>query len=131
MVFDLIRHWIGLIPIEYAKEAQRTQLRASTLSIDALNRELALLKSHLQRADQTVVFCHNDLLPGNILFDEATNRLTFLDVEYGAYNYRCFDIGNHWNELTWNGEKLVDSLFPDEDLQWRWLVCSLFYHSFN
>lgn len=62
------------------------------------------------------VLCHNDLLSGNILFrplPEATpqqqqekefqkgsnsNRQVFLiDYEYAAYNYRAFDLANHFS----------------------------------
>jgi thiamine kinase-like enzyme len=37
--------------------------------------------------------CHNDLLPGNVLFDEA-GRVWLLDFEYAGMNDRFFDLGN-------------------------------------
>ena len=36
--------------------------------------------------------CHNDLLPGNILF--ADDRVWLLDFEYAGMNDRCFDLAN-------------------------------------
>lgn len=48
-----------------------------------------------------VVFCNNDLLAGNILFDKTTGKLQLIDFEYGGGNYRGFEIANHWNE--WAG----------------------------
>lgn len=37
---------------------------------------------------------------GNIIYDEATNDVTFIDFEYAACNYQAFDIGNHFNEFA-------------------------------
>jgi thiamine kinase-like enzyme len=36
--------------------------------------------------------CHNDLLPGNVLFD--ADRVWLLDFEYAGMNERFFDLGN-------------------------------------
>jgi Ser/Thr protein kinase RdoA (MazF antagonist) len=50
--------------------------------------------------------CHNDLLSGNILRrnaaggtgEEGVDRPVFLiDYEYAAYNYRAFDLANHFS----------------------------------
>jgi choline/ethanolamine kinase len=43
--------------------------------------------------ESPVVFCHNDLQEGNILYnddepDPAKKKMTFIDWEYGNYNYR-------------------------------------------
>lgn len=42
--------------------------------------------------------CHNDLLPGNVLFEDAakdgTARAWLLDFEYAGMNDRFFDLGN-------------------------------------
>jgi ethanolamine kinase len=47
------------------------------------------------------VFCHNDLLAGNILVSEQASKvccadLVFIDFEYSAYNVAAFDIANHF-----------------------------------
>jgi thiamine kinase-like enzyme len=46
------------------------------------------------------VLCHNDLLSGNILLSQSTDtrnaEVTIIDYEYTAYNYRAFDIANHF-----------------------------------
>lgn len=52
------------------------------------------------------VLCHNDLLGGNILLypaaqDEqvgsaAAMKVMLIDYEYCMYNYRAFDIANHF-----------------------------------
>lgn len=32
--------------------------------------------------------------------DDYAEKLYFIDFEYGSYNYRGFDIGNHFNEYA-------------------------------
>lgn len=53
-----------------------------------------------------VVFCHNDLQEGNILLKEnessGCHSLCLIDYEYCAYNYRGFDIANHFIEWTYD-----------------------------
>jgi len=46
------------------------------------------------------VFCHNDLLAGNILFIQEENRLQLIDFEYSKNNFRGFDFGNHFCEYA-------------------------------
>ena len=38
--------------------------------------------------------CHNDVLPGNVLFDDTSDRAWLLDFEYAGMNDRFFDLGN-------------------------------------
>lgn len=47
-----------------------------------------------------VVFCHNDVLYGNIM-KNAKGDIHLIDFEYGGMNYASFDIANHFNE--WAG----------------------------
>ncbi|CAM9583071.1 unnamed protein product [Phaeothamnion confervicola] len=46
----------------------------------------------------SVVFGHQDLLAGNIIYGEGWDRVQIIDFEYGGYNYRGFDIANHFCE---------------------------------
>ena len=53
------------------------------------------------------MFGHNDLQEGNILIerrpqDGAISRLTFIDFEYCSYNYRGFDLANHFVEWIYD-----------------------------
>lgn len=34
------------------------------------------------------------------ILEKSSDRLYFIDFEYGSYNYRGFDIGNHFNEYA-------------------------------
>jgi thiamine kinase-like enzyme len=47
-----------------------------------------------------IVFCHNDLLAANILYNDTTETIQLIDFEYGGINYRAFDIANHFNEYA-------------------------------
>ncbi|KAG8372737.1 hypothetical protein BUALT_Bualt12G0097900 [Buddleja alternifolia] len=44
-------------------------------------------------------------------------KLYFIDFEYGSYNYRGFDIGNHFNEYA--GYDCDYSLYPSKDVQYH------------
>uniref|UniRef100_A0A8C5PEW2 ethanolamine kinase n=1 Tax=Leptobrachium leishanense TaxID=445787 RepID=A0A8C5PEW2_9ANUR len=60
----------------------------------------------LESTPSPVVFCHNDVQEGNILLlssqSSPTDRLMLIDFEYSSYNYRGFDIGNHFCEWVYN-----------------------------
>ncbi|XP_055790196.1 choline kinase alpha-like isoform X1 [Salvelinus fontinalis] len=72
-----------------------------------LPQEMENLKSLLDSTHSPVVFCHNDCQEGNILLlsgCEGTDRqkLMLIDFEYSSYNYRGFDIGNHFCEWMYD-----------------------------
>ncbi len=46
----------------------------------------------LRASPDAPVACHNDLLPGNVLFD--IDRAWLLDFEYAGMNDRYFDLAN-------------------------------------
>ncbi|CAH8562274.1 unnamed protein product [Schistosoma rodhaini] len=54
-----------------------------------------------------IVFCHNDFQENNLLLlndpeVEKFYRILPIDFEYSGYNYRAFDIGNHFNEWCYD-----------------------------
>lgn len=77
------------------------------VDFEQLRREAAEAEAACSALGSPVVFCHNDLLAPNILAEEgpgsagAPPRLHIIDFEYGGYNCRDFDFGNHFNE--WAG----------------------------
>ncbi|CAG0900583.1 unnamed protein product [Darwinula stevensoni] len=82
--------------------------------------EMEDLQSKLGSSTSPIVFCHNDLLLGNIIYSKKSSSVTFIDYEYGGLNYQAFDIGNHFCEYA--GVEDVDySRYPDRDLQLKWL----------
>ena len=70
-----------------------------------------------------VVYCHNDLLAPNVLLstsEAAPGELYLIDFEYGSYNYRGFDLGNHFNE--WAGFDCEYWRYPDDAQQRAFLA---------
>ncbi|XP_077424042.1 choline kinase alpha isoform X1 [Vanacampus margaritifer] len=72
-----------------------------------LQQEMDWLKSLLESTHSPVVFCHNDCQEGNILLLKGHNqsdkqKLMLIDFEYSSYNYRGFDIGNHFCEWMYD-----------------------------
>ncbi|KAK9874415.1 hypothetical protein WA026_002762 [Henosepilachna vigintioctopunctata] len=70
--------------------------------------ELQWLRDRIEKEDTQVVFCHNDMQEGNILMklDEQCNpndpQVVLIDFEYCSYNYRAFDIANHFVEWIYD-----------------------------
>nr|XP_046249837.1 choline kinase alpha isoform X2 [Scatophagus argus] len=72
-----------------------------------LPQEMDMLKSLLESTHSPVVFCHNDCQEGNILLlkgrqSSDKQKLMLIDFEYSSYNYRGFDIGNHFCEWMYD-----------------------------
>jgi thiamine kinase-like enzyme len=61
---------------------------------------------YLPKVNSPVVFSHNDLQEGNILirpeFECENDKLVLIDFEYCSYNYRGFDLANHFCEWSYN-----------------------------
>ncbi|KAL6737171.1 hypothetical protein Aduo_010838 [Ancylostoma duodenale] len=88
----------------------------SSITCDHLERELNFVEDFLIKSKSPVVFSHNDLQEGNILLvadyhlaedgsirnqsgeDVTMDPLVLIDFEYCSYNYRGFDLGNHFCE---------------------------------
>lgn len=66
-----------------------------------------------------LVFSHNDLLGGNIIVNESTGQIKFIDFEYAATNYQAFDIANHFNE--WAGFDADYTRYPKKEQQYQFL----------
>lgn len=67
-----------------------------------LEKEYQMLKSTLSKVNSPIVFAHNDLLLGNILYNQKQESVVFIDYEYTAFNYQAFDIVNHFTEFAGN-----------------------------
>lgn len=101
-------------------------------------------RSYLSQLHSPVVFCHNDLQEGNILIknnalpsnsaDVAADRydrlnassLIIIDYEYCAYNYRSYEIANHFIEWIFDYSvpdfpyfSLLPDQYPSEEQQVR------------
>ncbi len=63
-------------------------------------------RKYLPQVGSPVVFSHNDLQEGNILirpvYETPEEKLILIDFEYCSYNYRGFDLANHFCEWSFN-----------------------------
>nr|KJB27094.1 hypothetical protein B456_004G277600 [Gossypium raimondii] len=71
-----------------------------TISFKEVHEEATQLKELTELFSASVVFAHNDLLSGNLMLNDEQDKLYIIDFEYGSYNYRGYDIGNHFNEYA-------------------------------
>jgi len=65
--------------------------------------EYEWLKEMLVSLSSPVVFCHNDLHEGNMLYNKngVDTEITLIDFDYSSYNYRGYDIANHFCEFIY------------------------------
>ncbi|KAL3982675.1 Choline/ethanolamine kinase family protein [Acanthocheilonema viteae] len=89
--------------------------------------DLHRLKDIIQRRQSKVVFCHNDLLIHNIIYDDKTDSISFIDYEYADYNYQDFDIANHFCEYA-GVEDFNYSRCPDKKYKREWITKYLTYY---
>lgn len=87
--------------------------------------EFISLYSELDKLKSPILFCHNDLLLGNVIYTEESNKVTFIDYEYAEPNHQAFDIGNHFTEfpgIGFNFETTIDyTKYPSREFQLEWL----------
>lgn len=115
------RSFLALVPERFADADRERRVRSLGLpERGALCTEFEALYARLRRLNSPVVFAHNDLLLGNVIYEESANRVAFIDYEYAAHNYQAFDIGNHFTEFT--GIDEIDyARYPSEQFQCAWL----------
>ena len=122
------------IKIEPIEERQRKASLFTNEYINKLETEVEFLKEYLlpenslttkfnlttraEEISKEIIFGHQDLLSGNILYNEKWDppRVQFIDYEYGGYNYRIFDTINHFIEHS-GFEVDIENLYPNKDTQ--------------
>eukprot|EP01060_Flectonema_neradi_P036034 TRINITY_DN681_c1_g3_i1.p1 TRINITY_DN681_c1_g3~~TRINITY_DN681_c1_g3_i1.p1 ORF type:complete len:362 (+),score=50.93 TRINITY_DN681_c1_g3_i1:69-1154(+) len=103
LLFSKIRQWLTMAG-EVSFDDPEKQKYLKNLNLPRIATELLASEKVLTEDSSPVmmenVFAHQDLLCGNILkpTDENDKKVIFIDFEYGGYNYRGFDIGNHFAE---------------------------------
>lgn len=110
-LFDTLNQWLQMVRSPQqcdeisAQSSKYSDIEQELCSFD-YESELKWLKKFLASAESPTVFSHNDLQEGNILLPESVStkmqpyddRIVFIDFEFCAYNYRGFDLGNHFCE---------------------------------
>lgn len=117
-LFKTLWKWFRHLPTSYIRPDVQSQFLAS-INLSKLESDFAKLEILAKSLNCPVVFCHNDLLSGNIIFNPDANDVSFIDYEYGSFNYRSFDIANHFCEYA--GFDCDYSLYPDESFQQKWI----------
>ncbi|KAJ2546549.1 hypothetical protein EV175_005555 [Coemansia sp. RSA 1933] len=68
-----------------------------------LEQSICKLKAIIKReVHSPLVFTHNDLQYGNILRLQNMGKIEIVDFEFSGYNYRGFDIANHFCEWMYD-----------------------------
>jgi thiamine kinase-like enzyme len=102
--------------------ARALGLSRDEFAVDELAGEVEFLRRVLvdESPPSPVVFCHNDLLAGNIMIGlDGARTVSMIDFEYSAANYRGFDVGNYFAEcMGGTVDGTVDSSkYPTRDIQ--------------
>ncbi|EGG24538.1 ethanolamine kinase A [Cavenderia fasciculata] len=112
-VWNTIKKWAALAPQTYPDE--KRQAMYASLRVDEMKEEYKRLEQQLATLQSPIVFCHNDLLSRNIIVNKEGDRSPFIDFEYANYNFRGFELGNHFNEYA--GFEPDYKLYPTRDQQ--------------
>lgn len=117
-LFKTLWKWFRNVPEKFANTTAQAKFE-SNLSINNLQRKLERLEAAVQKLNCPIVFCHNDLLSGNIIICPEQGDVAFIDYEYGAFNYRSFDVANHFCEYS--GFECDYSKYPSKEFQRSWI----------
>ncbi|XP_071493243.1 choline/ethanolamine kinase-like isoform X2 [Diadema antillarum] len=102
---QMLDKWFNKAMSVSFEDDARQQLLKEILSHD-LEMEKRFVKKLISETKSPVVFSHNDCQEGNILLVNEDNsnkkNLILIDYEYSSYNYREFDIANHFCEWAQN-----------------------------
>jgi len=106
-IFNTLTSWLKCAS-EVVISHERSNTKAlGKIDFAVLKSEIEFLKKIIIPLNSPVVFSHNDLLSGNFMYNPQTKRFYVIDFEYANYNYRGFDLGNHFSEWA------VDYSRPD------------------
>lgn len=118
-LFDTINKWLDLVRSHDVTHVNPDKQELAKFLLDFnFENELKWLKSLIVQLKSPVVFSHNDLQEGNILLPDMTQNkmesffsqsnqaidesVVLIDFEYSSYNYRGFDLGNHFCEWVYD-----------------------------
>lgn len=124
MLWKKVQSFFDLVPDRFSDAEKHSRLEKTFLPISKIRNEFELLYKKLTALNSPLVFAHNDLLLGNVIYTESLQQITFIDYEYADYNFQAFDIGNHFAEFA--GVDEVDyKRYPTKKFQLKWLRCYL------
>ncbi|XP_072390670.1 ethanolamine kinase [Diabrotica undecimpunctata] len=119
-LWDKIRQFLDLIPDTFSDPEKHKRYVKNVIPKSKIEEEMYKMKEVIENLDSPIVFAHNDLLLGNVIYNKEKNKVTFIDYEYAALNYQSVDIANHFAEFV--GIDEIDySLYPNKDFQTKWI----------
>ncbi|XP_011647399.1 ethanolamine kinase 1 isoform X2 [Pogonomyrmex barbatus] len=119
-IWKKTKNFMQIMPKRFSDSLKQAKFETLIPSYTTLEEEYQILKNTLSKVNSPIVFAHNDLLLGNVLYNKKQESVVFIDYEYTAFNYQAFDIVNHFTEFA--GFDNPDySLYPDENFQKLWL----------
>jgi len=102
---DTMRGYLHRMTVCPEKVPVEERLQAVSLAEWDFRAEVDWLLSLIKTVNSPVVFSHNDINTGNILVREdkkVWDPVVLIDYEFSSYNYRAFDIANHFNEWMYD-----------------------------
>jgi ethanolamine kinase len=123
VIAKVLRKWASIaadvsFPSDAAKAEQLAQLNLPAVIVATEHYVTDVHASYFGGASP-VVFAHNDLLSGNVMYDAARETVALVDFEYGNFNPRGFDFANHFCECC--GFECDWSVFPTFEAQQHFL----------
>eukprot|EP01080_Neovahlkampfia_damariscottae_P008477 gene8477-299_t len=114
----------GLFPFADTLYKQDLSVRLEKIEDEKFKEVFSNLKEEFKFMTKIVenyeiAFCHNDLLAPNIIYNEKTDEIKFIDFEYACYSPKSFDIADHFFEYT--GYDLKMNLYPTKEHQIKFL----------
>ena len=95
--------------LEKVKNMNFTKTKAQKMYKEILAYDLDMLVTYftetVKQNQGVVVFCHNDVQEGNLMFsnrNERGNPVQMINFDYSSYNLRGYDIGNHFCEWMYD-----------------------------
>ncbi|KAH8387317.1 hypothetical protein KR093_006302 [Drosophila rubida] len=120
MIWTKTQSFLDLVPERFSDAEKHKRVKGTFLPISRLREEFNNLYKYLEALQSPIVFSHNDLLLGNVVYTKSMNAVNFIDYEYADYNFQAFDIGNHFAEMC--GVDEVDyTRYPKREFQLKWL----------
>ena len=117
-LWDQLKSWMGQAKSYTEFKTIHDTERVKKLELNKIEAEVhRFIESYTNQDsssdnDNTIVFCHNDMLAANIMRHPETNKIQLIDFEYGGTNYKAFDIANHFNEHA-GGTTAEEGATPD------------------
>lgn len=121
MVFFFLQNWIRQVRENsgsFADPVKAARFKEN-FDLEKIESEIQEMKKWTEGKDLEIVFCHNDLLSGNMVHNPITDKMQFIDFEYSGPNFRAFDIANHFCEYT--GFQVDPNKYPNRESQLMFL----------